>query len=81
MNKEEWESLAGNSGWSALKQYLTDYRSAIAEKMASGGLRGEHMTDAIARCQILKDMAEISFTDIEEFYAKPEEEKYEPGET
>lgn len=75
MTREEWESLAGSPGWPKLKQYLFDYRAAIAEQMARGQITKDEYPMAVMRCQTAADLANISLADIDKFYGvEPKEE-------
>lgn len=76
MTTEEWLSLVSAPGWPKLRKYLADHRSSIAEGLAQGKFAGEKVQEAIYRCQLLKDMSELSLKDIDTFYGiepKPEE--------
>lgn len=75
MSKEEWQSLTGSAGWPKFKQYLMDYRAAIAERMARGQVTQSDYPIAAARCQTAADLANISLADIDKFYGiEPKEE-------
>ena len=71
MTIDEWSALQACTGWCAMRRYLLDCRSQIMEVMADG--QCNDVPDAIAKCQIMKDLATIEWADIERFYATPEE--------
>ena len=78
MNKEEWESLITSPGWSAMKRYLMDRRSDIGEKLMNGSVPSQDVSEALFRCQDLKDLAETEWADIAKFYGLEPEEKESP---
>lgn len=73
MRKEDWESLQGNPGWSAMRQYLRDYRERIKEQWASGKLN-DHSREAAIHCEILGDLADMDWASIDKFYNAPKDE-------
>lgn len=75
MSKEDWESLQGNRGWSALRQYLRDYRERIKESWADGRLKGFEAEKAALRCEIMGDLAEMDWDSIDNFYRPPTSEQ------
>lgn len=73
MKLEDWQSLNGNPGWEAFKDYLTANREKIKEGLAEGQYKT--LTDvqgAVAFCQVFKDLVEMDWPTIEKFY-KPEQ--------
>lgn len=71
MRKEDWESLQGNPGWGAMRQYLRDYRARIMEQWASGKIKTDADKAAI-RCEILGDLADMDWDSIDKFYRPPQ---------
>lgn len=82
MTRDEWDSLTASSGWPKLKQYLRDARERRKEVIAGGSIRGDKLTEAILQCQVLKDVAEMDFDTIQQFYEEPDESRQttEPAE-
>lgn len=70
MQKEDWESLQGCPGWSAMRQYLRDYRERIKESWATGMIPVE--LAAQIRCEILHDIADMDWASIDNFYRPPQ---------
>lgn len=75
MQKEDWESLQGCPGWSALRQYLRDYRERIKESWAGGQIGPGSAVDAQVRCEILHDLAGMDWASIDNFYRPPQDEQ------
>lgn len=75
MNKEQYESLVSSSGWSAMKGYLFDVRSRLAEELIEGRIPIGDRDDVIMRCQNLKDLAEMDWPTIAKFYNIPEDKE------
>lgn len=74
MSKEQWESLQGNAGWAALRQFLRDYRERLKEHWASGSLRDPEIARGAAiRAEILGDLADMDWDTIDNFYRPPTE--------
>lgn len=71
MTKDDWESLTGNRGWSALRQYLRDYRERVKEEWAQGKL-GALSAEAMFKCQVLGDLADMDWDSIDNFYRPPD---------
>lgn len=68
MTRELWESLQGNPGWMALRDYLRDHRMKIMKKWANGELRGSDGDAASQQCAALGDIASIEWRDVARFY-------------
>lgn len=69
MKIEDWQSLAGNPGWEAFKAYLTANREKIKEGLAEGRYKTlDAVQEAVAFCQVYKDMVEMDWPTIEKFY-------------
>lgn len=73
MTPDEWQALAGSSGWSAMKRYLLDSRANIMEAIAEGSFKDTELHEAIFRCQNLKDLAEMDYKTIKKFYGIPDD--------
>lgn len=71
MTKEDWASLQGCPGWSALRQYLRDYRERLKEEWAQGKM-GALNAEAMFKCQILGDLADMDWDSIDSFYRPPQ---------
>lgn len=69
MRKEDWESLQGNPGWSALRGYLFDWRAKLVDELAEG--RAPY-PESVHKAQMLRDLGNIEWKDIEKFYAPPQ---------
>ncbi len=65
MTKEDWSSLQACPGWDALKRYLLEFRTELANRMADGS--APH-PETMYRCQALKDLATLEWKDIAGFY-------------
>lgn len=75
-SKEHWDSLISSPGWDAMKGYLMDARTNIMEQMADGKIKPDIYPEAVARCQNLKDLADMDWATIAKFYGiKIEEPK------
>lgn len=53
-------------------QYLRDYRESLKEEWAEGRVKPEALEECQAKCQVLKDLAELDFSTIEQFYTSEE---------
>jgi len=80
MELEEWQALVGRPEWRKFEQYLEDWRAQILDRIADGEFqvadraeRDTLTTDAIVRCQVMRDLVELQFETIGEFYYKPED--------
>ena len=67
---EELQNLQNNRGWAALRKYLWDYRARMVELIADGGVKPEDVQEAIFRCQALKDLHNLTYQDIRNFYGE-----------
>ena len=84
MEQEEWQALVARPEWRKFEQYLRDWRIQLMESIAEGQLPltsvtgdpGGTVVDAIARCQVYKDLTELEWQDIAKFYYEPTD-KYE----
>lgn len=77
-SKDDWAALSASSGWSAMKRYLTDNRAKLMEQIAEGTFGDKSLSEAIIRCQNLKDLAEMDWETIRKFYGLPEENATKP---
>lgn len=74
MTKDEWDSLSGSSGWAAMRGYLMDARSRLVDTVMDGTVPPLMRDEAIFRAQNLKDLAEMDWKTIANFYNIPEPE-------
>lgn len=77
MTKEDWESLTSCPGWSALRQYLRDYRTATMNQWANGSFDSDSPAGIRAQmlCSTLSDLAGMDWDSIDNFYRPPQQEE------
>jgi hypothetical protein len=84
MELQDWQALVGRPEWRLLKQYWTDQREELKERMAQGEFTSDDMREgiilynnAVAQCQMYETMLELDFDTIDSFYHVPEAESFE----
>lgn len=70
MTREEWELLVSSPGWSAFKAFLRDRRADVMEALACDRIVLEDREKAIRECIVYKEMIELPWEKIENFYRK-----------
>ena len=72
MTRDDWESLQSSPGWRSLKTFLWDWRKRQADLLADGMVAELDMT--IARCKILKELFNLQYETIANFYGNEQPE-------
>lgn len=68
MDKKEYDEWKNHRLTKKFHQYLTDYRSDLMERWATGMIQGDDNIAAISRCQMADEIANLEDGAIEEFY-------------
>ena len=79
LSQKEMETWRNNPTTKKYFKYLNDYRLMLADSMASYLYDGilidhENLKECALRCEILKDIEDVEFDDIENFYKEEEKE-------
>lgn len=84
MELQDWEALVSRPEWARLKQYWTDQREELKERMAAGEFTSSDMSEgiilynnAVSQCQMYETMLDLDFDTIESFYYVPEAEEFD----
>lgn len=72
MKREEYESLVSSPGWAAFKAFLRDRRMDVMEALAGDHLVTMDREKSIRECIIYKELADLSWEQVEHFYEKKE---------
>jgi hypothetical protein len=68
MNADQYQLWKEHPQTKEFFQYLQDYRKALMEKWAQGGLSGDENLMAIARAQMAEEIVDMDDEGIREFY-------------